>query len=109
MQDGLYKVTFRVGTDYGCGVVTLSEGKVAGGDGGFFYVGALNVQGTVITGQVDIRQHTAGAENVFAGLTNFRLTFNGQVGSDTSARLQGATASAMGQTVWIDLELLQAL
>ena len=105
MQNGVYKVLFNVGPNAGGGIVTINNGRLSGGDAGFTYVGDLTGEHD-LTAEIDVRQHDSSVENVFSGLTNFRLSGTGKQMTPQSARLHGTTPAAPGHTVHVELTLL---
>jgi hypothetical protein len=109
MKNGLYSVQFGVGGRVGGGVVVYRDGQAVGGDAGFAYAGSIAQQGSALTGQIDIWQHTPGYDNVFAGLDNFMLVVSGQQMTETTAGLHGETDSAPGQAVKVSMRLIREL
>jgi len=82
--DGTYTVHFDSATDYGAGVITVSDLTVTGGDCGFIYTGEFREHGDLIVGLLHVRQHAPGVRSIFGGLSTFDLDiqgrFNGDVG-----------------------------
>lgn len=107
MQDGVYKATFAVGPNWGRGIVTIIGGRVSGGDEGFTYVGTLSGD-QQLHAAIDVKCHDASVQNVFAGLSNFHLSGDGQQITPTSARIQATTPAAPGSHVHVELTLLTA-
>lgn len=58
MRNGLYKVEFTTPKGAGSGVVTLSDGKMGGGDSVLYYRGTYAMNGNSFTATVQTDRHT---------------------------------------------------
>ncbi|MGE0211342.1 MAG: GrlR family regulatory protein [Parvibaculaceae bacterium] len=58
MRNGLYKIDFETQRGGGQGVVVLKDGRIWGGDSGWFYVGTYEQTGDRFKARVKISAHT---------------------------------------------------
>lgn len=94
MRDGLYKAAFRTALGGGCGVVVLNEGRVRGGDGSRYYVGAYTAAGDRLAVDLRIERHTLeSSERSVFGVDQARLRAEGQ-GLGDEALLTGVSPDA---------------
>jgi hypothetical protein len=79
MIEGLWTVKFISSLNlWGGGVIVLTkEGRILGGDAGYYYIGTCAVTGNQIKGNVDIIQFDPQIISVFGEISNYRLTFDG--------------------------------
>jgi len=75
-MEGFWTVQFSGVQGWGAGVITLIGGRVFGGDTSFLYTGTYDAQGATMTGQVHVKRHAAGMQNVM-GRDEFDLELNG--------------------------------
>ena len=94
MRDGLYKIAFETQHGVGAGVAHLIGGRIWGGDGGLFYVGSYEVDGSRFDGTVTTAAHTEhpGLVSVF-GVNQARVHLSGTWSGD-AADLAGTAAEA---------------
>lgn len=94
MRNGLYKVGFRTSLGTGFGVVTLSEGRIAGGDNSSWYEGTYRLENGRLQADIQIDRHTIVpmARSVF-GVERARLRLDGETVGD-EALLRGTSPDA---------------
>lgn len=83
--NGLWTVEFistfnRVGQ----GVLVLSDGRLLGGDAGYYYSGRYKITGTILTGTriegtVDVIRYDPTHLSVFGDIDRFTLSFAGDI------------------------------
>jgi hypothetical protein len=93
MTDGFYKVHYETGLGQGFGVATLTDGKIRGGDGAFYYTGTFTLKGDefaadVVTGRFGDPK----TPSVF-GKDDVHLTLQGNV-TKTSISVKGHAKEA---------------
>lgn len=79
MFEGLWTIKFISSLNmWGGGVIVLTrEGRIIGGDSGYYYIGTCTITGSQINGNIDIIQFDPQSISIFGELSNFQLTFNG--------------------------------
>jgi hypothetical protein len=92
MLDGLWTAEFRTGMSTGSGTVIFKDGKVAGGDAGFYYIGNYTLDQENLNGQVKIQRFKQGSVSVFGPLVSDTLKISGTV-LGTTMNLSGHLAS----------------
>lgn len=96
MQNGLYKVHFKTPIGEGAGVITLQDGKLAGGDSSMFYVGSYQEDGNQFHATVEVDTHTRMAGMASAlGVSKGTLKLSGTTQGDT-ANMTGSSPQAPG-------------
>jgi hypothetical protein len=86
--DGLWTAKFATSQGSGSGVVTLSEGRITGGDTNYYYVGTYAAQGSSITASLRVIHFVGPLNNVFGPIRELVLSISGSIGG----RLVMATA-----------------
>lgn len=66
----------------GKGVITLSNGRLSGGDSGYYYTGDYDINDGKIIGNIIAIKHNPNWESVFGNIDSFKLSFFGEVNSD---------------------------
>jgi hypothetical protein len=90
--DGLWTVEFRTNVgDAGFGTIVLENGRVAGGDGGYYYLGSYALDGEKITAEVKIQQYNG----VYASRSESPETATLKI----SGNVQGTRMMVSGQVV----------
>lgn len=99
LSNGLYVANFGTPLGGGAGVVTLSDGKLTGGDSMMSYVGTYTQDADQFSAQLVADKHTdvPGMESVF-GSDHVNISITGHSGSDEAA-LTGASPQAPGITL----------
>jgi len=94
MRDGLYMVQFHTPSGAGAGIVTLSDGKIGGGDSFIYYRGTYTEADNKFTAEVLTGRHTAGALSVF-GVDSLHIKLSGTTQGD-KADMIGTSPQAPG-------------
>jgi len=91
-MEGLWTVEFGSNTGrFGAGVVVFHEGRVMGGDNGYFYRGTYALVGVnEFRATIDVTPFVDGIESVFNTLgRNLRLVLTGTIADGAHATAQG--------------------
>lgn len=87
MIDGLWTLEFSAPRLSGSGVVVCADGRVLGGDGGYYYSGDYQMDGDAIEAKIDVVRFEPNSISVFGNIPRFRLILNGSVtGNELRAR-----------------------
>ncbi|MGL4289511.1 MAG: hypothetical protein ACRCVA_24365 [Phreatobacter sp.] len=67
MRDGLYRLRFQSPLGWGTGVLHVRDGRLWGGDGGFYFIGTQGHDGNRVTLDVTTHRHSQrpGLETIF--------------------------------------------
>ncbi|MDR3717823.1 MAG: hypothetical protein P4K98_03420 [Bryobacteraceae bacterium] len=97
-MDGFWTVKFTGVQGFGTGVITLTNGKVFGGDSAMLYTGTYTQKANDLHARVNVRFHTnmPSMQSVM-GRSNFELELSGT--------LQGDTITALGTIPGTQLRL----
>lgn len=80
MFNGLWTVDFISTINrYGKGVLVLSDGRLLGGDHGYYYSGTYIVKGNNIQATISVIQYDENIVSVFGNITHFQLTIDGEI------------------------------
>jgi len=81
MVDGLWTVEFIVpqGNRYGRGIVTLKDGRLLGGDFGYYYTGSYSIIGTRINARARVIKYDPNSVAVFGNIGAYELEFSGEI------------------------------
>jgi hypothetical protein len=83
MQDGLYSVVFQTPQGTGGGVLVKEGARLMGGDGGYAWRGWVVVDGTDMSGSLEVFRHNSKwSDTVFASLDAYTLNYSGVVKKD---------------------------
>jgi hypothetical protein len=87
--DGFWTVQFTGAEVYGSGVAVLANGKLFGGESGFYYIGSYEADGKVLKARVMIRNFDPAVQSGFGIVGDYEM--------DVSAVLEGEnmTGTAM--------------
>jgi len=91
MIEGLWTVEFRTsigGVGFGT-VIFEKDGRVAGGDAGYYYMGSYTLDQDKITGEVRVQRHNPREVSVFGPLEHGDLKISGTI--------QGSSMTVSGQ------------
>ncbi len=93
MIDGLWTAEFGSSTGiFGGGVAVLKDGRVLGGDAGYFYVGEYHLTERIFRATIEVQPFIAGYESVFKTANQkFTLVLDGSLLDDTHITAQGHT------------------
>jgi hypothetical protein len=91
MIDGLWSAEFGSSNGmFGGGVVVFRDGKLAGGDGTYFYLGEYVITGREFKATLKVSPFIEGAQSVFKTVgQDLTLELAGSFTSDTQAIAQG--------------------
>ncbi len=80
MIDGLWTVEFISTINRsGKGVLVLNNGRLLGGDEGYYYSGTYQVTGAKIQGKVNVIRFDPNNLSVFGDIDHFTLSFSGDI------------------------------
>jgi T3SS negative regulator,GrlR len=80
MIDGLWTVEFISTINRsGKGVLVLNNGRLLGGDEGYYYSGTYQVADTKIEGEVNVIRFDPNTLSVFGDIDHFTLSFFGDI------------------------------
>lgn len=84
MFNGLWTIEFiSTMNRFGAGVLVLNNGRLLGGDNGYYYLGNYDVKDNNIQGNVAITRFNKNIISVFGDVDQFSLTFDGQIKPDS--------------------------
>jgi len=106
LRNGLYKIDFETQRGGGQGVVYLKNGKIRGGDSGWYYTGTYEQDGDEFTATVRIKDHTKHTRitSVF-GVDEAEMTLSGTSVGD-GVKTKGKSKHAPGVSFMARLERL---
>ncbi|MHC4509421.1 MAG: hypothetical protein ACYTAO_10765 [Planctomycetota bacterium] len=80
MIDGLWTIEFiSLDNLYGAGVLVLKDGRLLGGDAGYYYSGEYREKGEKIQGVATITRFEPNSISVFGNYGQFTLCFSGKL------------------------------
>jgi uncharacterized ubiquitin-like protein YukD len=80
MIDGLWTVEFISTVNRsGKGILVLNNGRLLGGDEGYYYSGTYHVADAKIQGTVDVVRFDPNTLSVFGDIDHFTLSFSGDI------------------------------
>jgi len=92
--EGLWTIHFRSTlSDFGAGVLVLTNNKILGGDAGYWYSGDYSLDNETLTGKVLVARFVENYLSIFGDLNQFELIFNARF---TKHSFEG-TAFMVGQ------------
>ncbi len=84
MLNGLWTVEFSSALNIvGKGVLVLSDGRLFGGDSGYYYSGNFKVDGNTVSGTIEATRFDINSVSVFGDIGDFSLSFDGTVSGAT--------------------------
>ena len=84
MFNGLWTIEFiSTMNRFGAGILVLNNGRLLGGDNGYYYLGNYEVKDNNVQGNVDIIRFNKNIISVFGDVDQFSLTFAGQIKPDS--------------------------
>jgi len=96
LQNSKYSVWFRTPQGEGCGIVSLMDGNVSGGDNISSYTGTYVQDGDKFAASIAVTRHTQGPPSVF-GIDNVDITLSGK-STPRTASCFGTAAQAPDTT-----------
>ncbi|HHT9106914.1 MAG TPA: hypothetical protein ACFYD7_13740 [Candidatus Wujingus californicus] len=82
--NGLWTIEFiSTMNRFGAGVLVLNNGRLLGGDNGYYYSGSYVVEGNNVRANVDIIRFNKNIISVFGDVDQYSLTFAGQIKPDS--------------------------
>jgi len=98
VRNGLYKIDFETQRGGGQGVVYLRNGKIWGGDSGWYYIGTYEQDGDDFTASVTLKDHTKHTHITSAlGVDEAEMTLKGVADGD-AFKTKGKSKQAPGVT-----------
>ena len=94
LRPGLYKVEFSTQLGIGCGIVTIGDGRVRGGDSAMLYSGPYKEVDGAVEATVSVSRHSPGMPSVL-GVDRATLRMKGTA-SEAAAQLQGSVDGMPG-------------
>ncbi len=80
MIDGLWTVEFISAINrYGRGVLVLNNGRLLGGDDGYYYSRKYDITDNNIVCDVDVIKYDANSISIFGNVDQFKLTISGKI------------------------------
>ena len=87
MLNGLWTVEFTTTINrYGRGVLVINEGRLLGGDNGYYYTGTCNIDGNSFDGEISVIRYDENFISVFGDISHFQLDFEGVSGAQDRPR-----------------------
>ena len=86
-MEGLWTVEFitNIGGT-GSGTVIFENGRIAGGDAGYYYIGTYSIENDRLTGKIKTQRYKDGHTSVFGPLEQGTIKISGKIqGSDITA------------------------
>jgi hypothetical protein len=102
MINGLWIVQFHGPQGNGGGIVVLIDGRVYGGDSGFYYLGSYELKDASFKGRVMVKNFDPALPNVLGIVGDFELLLEGTV-QGPSIVGTGALASAPNARIVVRL------
>lgn len=90
-MDGLWTAEFGSSAGmFGGGVAVFQDGKIMGGDGGYFYLGNFTLTGNAFKATIRVAPFIEGYESAFRTIgKNFTLELSGSMLDEGNAIAQG--------------------
>lgn len=105
MIEGLWTAEFGSSTGvFGGGVAVLQDGKVMGGDGGYYYVGEYTLTNGIFRATIQVKPFIQNYESVFQTMNQpFTLDLSGSVLDENLLKAQGQAKGMPGLTFGVKL------
>ena len=114
MENGLYLAQFAVpsmrgqGWESAHGVAFIQDGKVYGGDSGFWWQGDLKTESDdTFSADLKVKVHTSGTQSILGFFNEFELKVSGKRNNE-AWQAEGETSVAPGRPMQLNLRLLKA-
>lgn len=80
MFNGLWTVEFTSALNrYGRGVLVITNGRILGGDDGYYYTGECEINGNIINANMTIIKYDPSSISVFGNINHFELILDGHI------------------------------
>jgi hypothetical protein len=80
--DGLWIAKFAAGQLTGSGVVVFANGKLFGGETGFYYLGSYDADGTIFKAHIVVRNFDPSIPSGFGIATDYEMDVSGILQGD---------------------------
>ena len=78
--NGLWTVEFlSTFNRAGKGVLVFTNGRLLGGDAGYYYSGTYTVTGNRIEGKVNVKRYDINSISIFGNMESFAISFAGEI------------------------------
>ena len=79
MIEGLWTVEFRAAMGAGTGVIVVNSKTIMGGDAGYYYAGAYNVENGALHAELDVVRYNRQAVSIFGFSKRHSVVVDGPV------------------------------
>lgn len=83
--DGFWIVKFTAAQVYGSGVVVFSNGKIFGGETGFYYLGTYEAEGRIVKARIIVRNFDCATPNGFGIAGDYEMDVSATLQDDRNA------------------------
>jgi len=84
MFDGLWTVEFSSALNrYGRGVIVIVNGRILGGDDGYYYTGSCTINDNSINATITVIKYDQNSISVFGNINHFELILNGEINENS--------------------------
>jgi hypothetical protein len=106
LLDGLYKVEYGVGEEFGRSIMCMHDGKLLGGNSAFAHLGTYRFDGDEVVGQVITERHNDDPHyKPLMGTDIAAISVRGRPNAN-GLRFEGEAAPRPGALFWADLTRL---
>lgn len=83
MFNGLWTVEFSSTINrYGRGGLVINDGRLLGGDDGYYYSGTCQITDNNINATITVIKYDSNSISVFGNINHFELILNGEIGEN---------------------------
>jgi hypothetical protein len=83
--DGFWIVKFTAAQLYGSGVVVFSNGKIFGGETGFYYIGTYEADGRIVKARIMVRNFDPAMPSGFGIAGDYEMDVSATLQDDNNA------------------------